>query len=218
MADNFGFLDYIDDGTGPALKDVPKKTPDSDSDTGSAERQDFWDNDITHGNDGEGSPNSSVNSSPTVPSHRGFPTPNIGYAKQDGRKTMLDGLRNAKQYGFRKNVERRVFRGSGAMDHDESGNYDPNEEAVAKRRPSKKKATVKPGLAEVVALPPPGLAEVGVVQYDPQDEEIPPLIEEDVPTRESSVDPKGGKESKKKTTTTAGRKKGKGKEKGKAKQ
>ncbi|KFY81675.1 hypothetical protein V500_11191 [Pseudogymnoascus sp. VKM F-4518 (FW-2643)] len=204
MADEFRFLDFIEDGTGPAPKEIPKETQDSDSETDNAEGQRFWDNDATHGNGAEGSPNSSFNSSPTLPSHDDFPTPDEGPAKQGGRKPALAMLREARTYGFRKNVERRVFKGSAGMDHDGSGNYDPNEEAAANRRPAKKKAAVKSGLAEVE-----------VVQLDPQGEEILPSIEKDVSTEELSVDPKPGKGSKKKSTAAAGRKKGKGKGKGK---
>lgn len=205
MADEFRFLEFIEDGTGPAPKEIPNETQDSDSETDNAEGQRFWDNDATHGNGVEGSPNSSFNSSPTLPPHHDFPTPDEGHAKQAGRKPVLAMLRDARTYGFRKNVERRVFKGSAGMDHDESGNYDPNEEAAANRRPAKKKGAGKSGLAEVE-----------VAQLDSQGEEILPSIEKDVSTEELSVDPKPGKGSKKKSTAAAGRKKGKGK--GKAKE
>ncbi|KAL5345107.1 hypothetical protein ACLOAV_010062 [Pseudogymnoascus australis] len=204
MSGNFDFLDFIEDGTGPAPKDIPEETQDSGSETDNAEGRRIWDNDATYGNGADGSPNSSFNSSPTLPSQQAFPTADDGHAKQGGRKPVLQSLRNARQYGFRKNVERRVFKGSGAMDLDESGNYDPNEEVAANRRPAKKKMAVKSGQAEG-----------GPIQYDSQGEEVLPSIEEDVSSEESSVDPKGGKGSKKKTSAAAGQKKGKGK--GKAK-
>ncbi|OBT69773.1 hypothetical protein VE03_00922 [Pseudogymnoascus sp. 23342-1-I1] len=204
MADSFNFLNFIEDGTGPAPKDIPDENRDSGSETDNGDGQRFWDND---GNGAEGSPNSSFhssfNSSPTLPSDQSFPTPDDGNAKQGGRKPVLQRFQDARRYGFRKNVERRVFKGSGVMDYDESGNYDPNEEATANRRPAKKKkATVKPGMAEG-----------GPMQYDSQGEEILPSIEEDVSAKESSADPKNGKGSKEKTISAAGRKKGKGKAK-----
>ncbi|OBT91115.1 hypothetical protein VE02_00080 [Pseudogymnoascus sp. 03VT05] len=205
MADDFGFLDFIEDGSDPAPKDTPKHTQVSDSDAENAERKDFWDHVPTDDHGAGGSPNSSFDSSPTLPAHHDFPTPAEGPAKQGGGKPVLQMLKDARTYGFRKNVERRVFKGSGAMDHDESGNYDPNEEAAAIRRLAKKKA-----------VPKSGLAEVEIAQHDSQGEDILPSIEEDVSDEESSVETKRGKESKKKTTAAAGRKKGKGK--GKAKE
>ncbi|KFX94865.1 hypothetical protein V490_04121 [Pseudogymnoascus sp. VKM F-3557] len=214
MADKLAFLNFINDGSDPATKNTPEETPDSDSETENAERQDFWDNEIPHGNDAEGSPNSSFNSSPELPSQNGFPTPTGRDARQGGRAPNRDGLKNALRYGFRKNVERKVFKGSGAMDRDESGNYDPREEAAAaKRRPPKKKA-----------VPKSGLAEVGPIEYDSDGEEILPSVERGVAAEETAVDPRQGnaaeetvvdpkpaKGSKNKTKTAAGRKKGKGK-------
>lgn len=200
MADDFNFLNFIEDGSDPAPKDTPKEPQDSDSDAENAERVDFWDNVPTDDNGAEGSPNSSFNSSPTLPTHHDFATPDQGHAKQGGAKPVLQMLKDARTYGFRKNVERRVFKGSGAMDHDESGNYDPNEEAAANGRLAKKKAAAKSGPAEV-----------GIAQYDSQGEKILPSIEEDASDEESSVEPKRGKGSKKKTATAAGQKKGKGK-------
>ncbi|OBT52279.1 hypothetical protein VE04_07490 [Pseudogymnoascus sp. 24MN13] len=205
MADDFNFLNFIEDGSEPAPKDTPKETQDSDSDAENAERKDFWDHVPTDNGGAEGSPNSSFNSSPTLPTQHDFPAPDAGHAKQGTRKPVLQRLRDARTYGFRKNVERRVFKGSGAMDHDESGNYDPNEEATANRRLAKKKAATKSGPAEVETT-----------QYDSQGEEILPSIEEGVSAEESSVEQKHGKGSKKKTTAAAGQKKGKGK--GKAKE
>ncbi|OBT75178.1 hypothetical protein VF21_06102 [Pseudogymnoascus sp. 05NY08] len=200
MADNFSFLNFIEDGSDPAPKDTPKDTQDSDSDAENAERKDFWDHVPTDDHGAGGSPNSNFNSSPTHPPHHDVPTPAEGPAKQGGGKPALQMLKDARTYGFRKNVERRVFKGSGAMDHDESGNYDPNEEAAANRRLAKKKAAPKSGLAEVE-----------IAQHDSQGEEILPSIEEDVSDEESSVETKRGKGSKKNTTAAAGRKKGKGK-------
>lgn len=203
MAGNFKFLDFIEDGTGPTPKDIPEETQDSETDN--AEGRTFWDNDAACDKGAEGSPNSSFNSSPTLPSQQAFPIPDEGHAKKGGRKPVLQSLRNARQYGFRKNVERRVFKGSGAMDFDKSGNYDPNEEAAANRRPAKKKVAVKSEQAEG-----------GLIQYDSQGEEVLLSIEEDVSSEESSVDPKRGKGSKKKTSAAAERKKEKGE--GKAKE
>lgn len=220
MADKLAFLNFINDGTDQVPKASPEDTADSDSDAENAERQDFWDNEIPHGNDAEGSPNSSFNSSPELPSQNGFPTPNDRNARQGGRAPNRDGLKNAFRYGFRKNVERKVFKGSGAMDRDESGNYDPREEAAAKRRPVKKKVAPKSGLAEV-----------GPVEYDSDGEEIassvkpsvergvaaeeivvdPRLGDGSIAAEENVVDPKPAKGSKNKTKTAAGRKKGKGK-------
>ncbi|KFY47082.1 hypothetical protein V494_00171 [Pseudogymnoascus sp. VKM F-4513 (FW-928)] len=197
MADGFGFLNYIDDGAGPAPKDPPQETQDSDSEADNADRQRFWDKDSANGNGVEGSPNSSFNSSPTHPSPQDFPSPVKKHRKKSGRKNFRDELRNARTYGFRKNIERRVFKGSGALDRDESGNYDPGEEAAAIRRPAKKKAAGKSGLAEK-----------GPMQYDSQDEEILPSIEEDVSPEETPVVPNTGKGS-----AAAGRKKDKGKAK-----
>lgn len=202
MADDFNFLEFIEDGTGPAPKDTPIEIQDSDSDADNVEQKDFWDYGTTHGNVAGGSPNSSFNSSPTIPSQNGFPTTDEGHAKQGGRRHIQNRLRNARTYGFRKNVERRVFKGSGAMDHDQSGNYDPNEEAAANKRSAKKETAVKSELLEV-----------GISQYDSQGEEILPSIEEDASSEESSVDQKRGEGSKKKTKTAARRNKGKGKEK-----
>ncbi|KFY03962.1 hypothetical protein O988_01092 [Pseudogymnoascus sp. VKM F-3808] len=217
MADKLAFLNFINDGSDPATKNPPEETPDSDSEAENAERQDFWDNEIPQSNDAEGSPTSSFNSSPEIPSQNGFPTPDDRGARQGGRAPNRDGLKNALRYGFRKNVERKVFKGSGAMDRDESGNYDPREEAAAaKRRPLKKKVAPKSGLAEV-----------GPVEYDSEGEEILPSVERGVSAEEivvdpnpgngsvtaaeTVVDPKPAKGSKKKTKTAAGRKKGKGK-------
>jgi hypothetical protein len=217
MADKLAFLNFINDGSDPAPKNPPEETTDSDSDAENAERQDFWDNEIPPGNDAEGSPNSSFNSSPELPSQNGFPTPDDRGVRQGGRAPNRDGLKNALRYGFRKNVERKVFKGSGAMDRDESGNYDPREEAAAaKRRQVKKKVAPKSGLAEV-----------GPVEYDSEGEEILPSVERGVPAEETVadsrpgngsiaaeenvVDPKPAKGSKNKTKTAAGRKKGKGK-------
>ncbi|ELR07629.1 hypothetical protein VC83_09409 [Pseudogymnoascus destructans] len=201
MADDFNFLNFIEDGS-EAPKNTLKETQVSNSDAENAERRDFWDKVPTGDNGAEGSPNSSFNSSPTPPAHHGFPTLGEGHAKQGSGKPVLQRLKDARTYGFRKNVERRVFKGSGAMDYDESGNYDPNEEAAANRRPAKKKSAVQP--------------DVGITQYDSQGEEILLSIEDDVSAEERSVEPKRGKGSKKKTAAAAGRKKWKGK--GKAKE
>jgi hypothetical protein len=212
MADKLAFLNFINDGSDPATKNPPEETTDSDSEAENAERQDFWDNEIPHGNDAEGSPNSSFNSSPELPSQNGFPAPNDRGARQGGRAPNRDGLKNALRYGFRKNVERKVFKGSGAMDRDESGNYDPREEAAAKRRPLKKKVAPKSAPAEV-----------GAVEYDSDGEEVLPSVEQGVAAEETAVDPRPGKAAEetvvdpkpakgsKKTKTAAGRKKGKGK-------
>ena len=167
MSNEFGFLNYIENEAGPAPKDSPAIETYSEANT---DYQDCLNEDINDSHNTNGSPNIST-ITPILDSHRVLPIHGEGYSIHDG-KSIQQKLRKVKTYGFRKNVNRTVFKGSGYADRDESGNYDPNDEATAKKKPVKRKITIK--------------SRVG-------DEEVLPTIEEDIPdegiaTSSGSVD------------------------------
>lgn len=151
MSGSFSFINHIDGEAGPAPKDPTEDLADAESDKDDPEPQDIWDNQTDHNNINS-SPNTSIGS-PTFESHHGLPFFSEDHPMQDSQPSAREGLRLtrefglAREFGFRKNVNRTVFKGSGYVDRDESGNYDPKVEAAARRKATKRKVVAKPQLS-----------------------------------------------------------------------